>query len=255
MIMDNNTTVNRRRLVIKADMKPQDVINSKEATAQQKKMALVFDSDGVAGYSQREADVFNATIIADHGKNGISLWTRYKDGSKKETKYAGDIASFKFAPKCDVKPYIVAKGNEISTQTTPVLNRNTNISNNSNIYDKDGISLRFPSSAARNEYAKITGLACKERDIAIANAYKERESVRAIAWKEREYTRSKAWTDFKNGKISRDKMRQLQDAAEIKMIRMQDAAEVKMRQLQAAAFIRCTEIQTQARKRLGAVEI
>ena len=106
--MENSSTVNRI-FILKAGMTPQDVINSKEATAQQKKMAYVFDSDGVAGYSQREADVFNATLITDRGQNGVSLWTRYKDGSKKETKYGGDISSFKFAPKGDVKPYVVTK--------------------------------------------------------------------------------------------------------------------------------------------------
>ena len=106
--MGNPQTVNRI-FIVKAGMTPQDVINSKKATAQQKKMAYVFDSDGVAGYSQREADVFNATLITDRGQNGVSLWTRYKDGSKKETKYSGDISSFKFAPKGDVKPYVVTK--------------------------------------------------------------------------------------------------------------------------------------------------
>ena len=106
--MGNQPAVNRT-FIVKAGMTPQDVINSNEATAQQKKMAYVFDSDGVAGYSQREADVFNATLITDRGQNGVSLWTRYKDGSKKETKYSGDISSFKFAPKRDVKPYVVTK--------------------------------------------------------------------------------------------------------------------------------------------------
>ncbi|MCQ2740295.1 MAG: hypothetical protein MJ237_08760, partial [bacterium] len=113
--MGNPPTVNRI-FMVKAGMTPQDVINSKEATAQQKKMAYVFDSDGVAGYSQREADVFNATLITDRGQNGVSLWTRYKDGSRKETKYVGDVTSFKYAPTGDVKPYVVAKK---QTPTTP----------------------------------------------------------------------------------------------------------------------------------------
>lgn len=52
------------------------------------------------GFSQREADVFNATTITCHGENGVSLWTTYRDGSKKETKIANDdIADFKFAPE------------------------------------------------------------------------------------------------------------------------------------------------------------
>ena len=114
--MGNPQTVNRI-FIVKAGMTPQDVINSKEATAQQKKMAYVFDSDGVAGYSKREADVFNATLITDRGQNGVSLWTRYKDGSKKETRYVGDVTSFKYAPTGEVKPYVVAKKQTPTTKT------------------------------------------------------------------------------------------------------------------------------------------
>ena len=120
---DPKMNVEHRTLVIKAGMTPQDVIKSDKATAEQKKMAFVFDSDGVAGYSQREADVFNATLIADHGKQGISLWTRYEDDSRKETKFVGDVTSFKYAPKGDVKPYTVKKGTQTkavrTTQSTP----------------------------------------------------------------------------------------------------------------------------------------
>ena len=116
---DSKMNVEHRTLVIKAGMTPQDVIKSDKATAEQKKMAFVFDSDGVAGYSQREADVFNATLIADHGKQGISLWTRYEDDSRKETKFIGDVTSFKYAPKGDVKPYTVKKGTQTkAVQTT-----------------------------------------------------------------------------------------------------------------------------------------
>ena len=106
------TTLQHRKLVVKAGMTAEDVKNSKDATALQKKYANVFDSDGQKGFSQREADVFNATIISDHGKQGVSLWTRYQDGSKKETKYVGDVDSFKFTPKGDVKPYVVKKGSK-----------------------------------------------------------------------------------------------------------------------------------------------
>ena len=120
---DPKMNINHRTLVIKAGMTPQDVMKSDKATAEQKKMAFVFDSDGVAGYSQREADVFNATLIADHGKQGISLWTRYEDYSRKETKFVGDVTSFKYAPKGDVKPYTVKKGTQTkavrTTQSTP----------------------------------------------------------------------------------------------------------------------------------------
>ena len=101
-----NAKVESRQLVIKAGMKPSDVINSDKATSLQKKFAAIFDADGKEGYSQREADVFNSTTITDNGKDGISLWTRYSDGSVKETKYNGDIEAFKFAPQKEVKPFV-----------------------------------------------------------------------------------------------------------------------------------------------------
>ena len=104
-----NITTNKRTFIVIAGMTPQDVINSSDATQQQKKFAHVFDSDGVIGYSQREADVFNATLINEKGHNGVSLWTRYADGSKKETKYVGDITNFKYAPSGDLKPYNMAQ--------------------------------------------------------------------------------------------------------------------------------------------------
>ena len=97
--------VNIRKFFITEGMTPEDVRKSPNATEQQKTMADIFDSDGVKGYSQREADVFNSTAIADHGKQGVSLWTRYADGSCKETKCQGDITSFKFAPQGELKPY------------------------------------------------------------------------------------------------------------------------------------------------------
>ena len=92
-----------RKLIIKEGMTPQyvkDYTGEFEATPQQKILAYIFDSDGVPGYSQREADVFNATTITCRGKEGFSLWTTYQDGTKKETRVPlGDIASFKYAPQ------------------------------------------------------------------------------------------------------------------------------------------------------------
>lgn len=101
--MGNDLTTNNREFAIRAGMKPEDVAKSDKATPQQKKLACVFDADGTPGYSQREADVFNSTVITDKGKDGVSLWTAYADGSVKETKFKGDISSFKYAPQGDLK--------------------------------------------------------------------------------------------------------------------------------------------------------
>ena len=97
--------VNARQLVIKEGMTPEDVKGNPNATPQQKAYANVFDSDGIEGYSAREAAVFNSTTITDNGKKGITLWTSYQDGSKKGTTVTGDVASFKYAPEGDVKPF------------------------------------------------------------------------------------------------------------------------------------------------------
>ena len=104
--MGNPAKVNRI-LMVKAGMTPQDVINSKQATPLQKKFALAFDSDGVEGYSEREAAVFNATLIADKGKDGAVFSTRFQDNTVVQYQMpAGvDVSVFKFAPQGDVKPY------------------------------------------------------------------------------------------------------------------------------------------------------
>lgn len=98
--------VNARKLVIKEGMTPQDVKNNPKATPQQKAFACVFDSDGVEGYSAREAEVFNSTTITCKGEKGITLWTQYQDGTKKGTSVSGDVTSFKYSPQGDVKPII-----------------------------------------------------------------------------------------------------------------------------------------------------
>ena len=113
-----NTKINQRTFVVKAGMTPEDVVKSANATPQQKKYAVIFDSDGIKGYSQREADIFNSTTITERGNQGISLWTRYANGSKKETKFKGDISSFKFTPANKVKPYIVSKKQTNSNKQT-----------------------------------------------------------------------------------------------------------------------------------------
>ena len=91
--------INPRKLFIKEGMTPEDVRKNSKATPQQKAFANIFDSDGIKGYSAREAEVFNSTSITCNGKKGITLWTSYKDGSKERTIVPGDIASFKYTPK------------------------------------------------------------------------------------------------------------------------------------------------------------
>ena len=97
------------RLIIKAGMKAQDVINSDVATQQQKKLALIFDADGIQGYSQREADVFNATDITEKEDGCIVLSTKLANGKTKSSTLCGDVADFKYAPSGEVKPYTKAE--------------------------------------------------------------------------------------------------------------------------------------------------
>lgn len=90
----------QRTFVVRAGMTPEDVMNAKNATAQQKKMSAAFDNDGVYGYSKEEAKLFNSTSIADHGEKGVSLWTKNQQGVKKETKVAlKDIKTYKYKPE------------------------------------------------------------------------------------------------------------------------------------------------------------
>ena len=153
--MGNQQSI-KRIFAITVGMTPQDVIDSKEATAQQKKMACVFDSDGNGEYSQREADVFNATTITDRGKNNISLWTRYKDGTKKETIIKENINTFKYSPNGDVKPYLAPSAEQIKNQNKQNFLKAFNIQEDKlvdkwpdlNIYatlDKTGVMMLYTS--------------------------------------------------------------------------------------------------------------
>ena len=101
--MTGEVKVTTRTFTVKEGMTLQEVVNSPKATAMQKKMVAVFDSDGNGVYSKREAAVFNATTISDHGKDGVSLWTKYADGSRKETVLKGDLNALKYAPKGTIR--------------------------------------------------------------------------------------------------------------------------------------------------------
>lgn len=99
------TTVQSRKFVVKAGMTAEDVKNSKSATALQKKYANVFDSDGQKGYSQKEADLFNATTFSEKADGSVMFWTRQKDGTKKGTKMSGDINKMHYSFDGSIKPY------------------------------------------------------------------------------------------------------------------------------------------------------
>lgn len=103
------TTVQHRKFIVKAGMTAEDVKKSKDATALQKKYANVFDSDGQKGFSQKEADLFNATTFSEKADGSVMFWTRQKDGTKKGVKFSGNIDEMNYSVKSDVKPYITTK--------------------------------------------------------------------------------------------------------------------------------------------------
>ena len=98
--------VQQRKFIVKAGMTADDVKNSKEATALQKKYASAFDTDGEKGFSQKEADLFNATTFAEKADGTVTFWTRQKDGTKKGTKFDSNDKNIQFKSEDDVKPYI-----------------------------------------------------------------------------------------------------------------------------------------------------
>ena len=98
--------IQQRKFVVKAGMTVDDVKNSKEATALQKKYASAFDTDGQKGFSQKEADLFNATTFAEKSDGTVIFWTRQKDGTKKGTKFGSKDNNIQFKSEDEVKPYI-----------------------------------------------------------------------------------------------------------------------------------------------------
>lgn len=103
------TTVQHRKFVVKAGMTAEDVKKSKDAIALQKKYANVFDSDGQKGFSQKEADLFNATTFSEKADGSVMFWTRQKNGTKKGVKFSGNIDEMNYSVKSEVKPYITTK--------------------------------------------------------------------------------------------------------------------------------------------------
>lgn len=146
--MGNEVKVTTRTFSVKEGMTAEDVRKSPNATAQQKKMADVFDSDGIKGYSKREADVFNATVISDHGKNVVSLWTKFADGSRKETLVKGDLKAIKYAPEGKIKSIAYKEG-----KLTTKMIKSSKISEVKFVKDKDS-NLKYPANYIRVEVGK-----------------------------------------------------------------------------------------------------
>ena len=113
--------VQQRKFVVKAGMTVDDVKNSKEATAMQKKYASAFDTDGQKGFSQKEADLFNATTFSEKADGSVMFWTRQKDGTKKGTKFNSKDTNIQFKSEDEVKPYVkkvaVKKANKKQEQS------------------------------------------------------------------------------------------------------------------------------------------
>ena len=103
----SDVKLQQRKFIVKAGMTADDIKNSKDATVLQKKYASAFDTDGKKGFSQKEADLFNATTFAEKADGTVTFWTRQKDGTKKGTKFnIKDSNTIQFKSDEDVKPYI-----------------------------------------------------------------------------------------------------------------------------------------------------
>ena len=102
----SNMNVQQRKFIVKAGMTVNDIKNSKEATAMQKKYASAFDTDGQKGFSQKEADLFNATTFSEKSDGTVTFWTRQKDGTKKGTKFNSKDNNIQFKSDDEVKPYV-----------------------------------------------------------------------------------------------------------------------------------------------------
>ena len=101
-----NTNVQQHKFILKAGMTSEDVKRSKDATALQKKYASAFDTDGIKGFSQKEADLFNATTFSEKADGSVTFWTRQKDGTKKGTKFDINDNNIQFKSDDEVKPYV-----------------------------------------------------------------------------------------------------------------------------------------------------
>ena len=97
--------IQQRKLVVKAGMTVDDIKKSKDATAMQKKYASAFDTDGQTGFSQKEADLFNATTFSEKADGTVMFWTRQKDGTKKGTKF-NSKDNIQYKSENEVKPYL-----------------------------------------------------------------------------------------------------------------------------------------------------
>ena len=104
--MGYDISVQQRKFIVKAGMTAEDVKNSKEATSLQKKYASAFDTDGQNGFSQKEADLFNATTFEEKEDGTVTFWTRQKDGAKKGTKFDSEDNNIQYKTEDAVNPYV-----------------------------------------------------------------------------------------------------------------------------------------------------
>lgn len=73
---------------VTAGMTASDVVQSSQATAEQKAVAAIFENfDGKAGFSEYEARAFNEAVIEKKHGNRYSVWTTNKAGKEKEIQY------------------------------------------------------------------------------------------------------------------------------------------------------------------------
>ena len=102
----SNLKIQQHKFVVKAGMTVDDIKNSKDTTALQKKYASAFDTDGHKGFSQKEADLFNATTFSEKSDGTVIFWTRQKDGTKKGTKFDSKNNNIQYKSEDEVKPYV-----------------------------------------------------------------------------------------------------------------------------------------------------
>ncbi len=101
----------KRKFVIKAGMSIDFVKSAKDATSLQKKYASAFDTDNNKVFSQKEANIFNATSFSERADGTVMFWTRKKDGTKQGKKFNINDKNIKYDVNFDVLPYVKAKSN------------------------------------------------------------------------------------------------------------------------------------------------
>ena len=86
----------KRTFIAQAGMSIDTVKNAKNASLLQKKYVKVFDIDNNLVLSQKEADLFNATIFSEKADGTVIFWTRKKDGTKQGKSFKNNKTNFKY---------------------------------------------------------------------------------------------------------------------------------------------------------------